>query len=148
MVTARSLPDVEQGACCFGLMKEHHARLHLAGRVPVDREVATNGLRQQGMPANPRIGINPENRMIAPLPLANDEIDLGKAARPCQHFLAWALDQVVEADLDPRKLRDLSTFRVTEQRRGATGICCPSRLPPRYRFCGSPFNRRYRIQTS
>jgi len=40
-------------------MKEHHARFHLAGRVPVDREVATDGLGQQGMPENPGVGIDP-----------------------------------------------------------------------------------------
>src|ERR1700750_785005 len=48
------------------------------------------------MMENSGLGVDPKNRTIGPLPLANDKIDLGKAA---QDFRPGSLNDMVEPQL-------------------------------------------------
>src|SRR5688500_4526145 len=76
MAAGKPLPDIEQSARGFRLMEEQRAGRHRPVRLPMNREIAPQSLRQQRMSLEARIRIDPEHRATGACPLFNDEIDL------------------------------------------------------------------------
>src|SRR5712671_7264387 len=96
VITAEAIPNVQQGTGGLRLMEEYCTGIDCARTLLVDGEVASERLGQQGMLTNIRIGGDPKNRTICPLPLSNDEPDLGNAARRGRNIRGCSLDDAVE----------------------------------------------------
>src|SRR5215813_12784312 len=96
MASGELLPDIEQGARSFRLMEEQGAGRHRAVRLPMDREIAPQSLRQQRMALEARMRTDPEHRSTGVCPLLDDEIDLRRALPGSLDLLRDTHDGVIE----------------------------------------------------